>query len=72
MAKMVYDEWYGELTYALRTAIRKFNVSPADYSSLEAEFGQGNFDIILSAIKERSVEEGIYRGPWPGQGSWGW
>jgi hypothetical protein len=61
MAKMVYDEYYGDLTFALRTAIRKYNVSPSDYSDLEAEFGEGNFTDIQAAIKERSKIDGTYR-----------
>jgi len=61
-AKMVYDEWYGELTFALRAAIRKNNVSPSDYQMLEYEFGQGNYDAILRAVKERSAD-GYYREP---------
>lgn len=65
MAKMVYDEWYGELTFACRAAIRKHNVSPLDYSELEREFGAGNFAAITKAIKERSTT-GMYRAviPW--------
>lgn len=62
MAKMVYDEFYGELTFALRAAIRKNNVSPSDYQMLEYEFGQGNYDAILTAIRERSTT-GYYREP---------
>lgn len=60
MAKMVYDENYGDLTFALRTAIRKFNVSPADYDDLVSEFGEGNYAEIQDAIKERSRKHGIY------------
>ena len=60
MAKMVYDEWYGELTFALRAAIRKHNVSPSDYRELEDEFGEGNYDDILAAVKQRSTD-GMYR-----------
>jgi len=61
MPKMVYDEWYGELTYALRAAIRKFNVSPSDYRDLEDRCGVGNYDGILSRIRVNS-EGGYYRG----------
>lgn len=62
MAKMVFDEYYGELTFALRTAIRKYNVSPSDYRDLEDEFGEGEYAKIQAAIKERS-EDGMYRRP---------
>jgi len=71
MAKMVYDEFYGELTFALRAAIRKNNVAPADYTDLEDEFGAGNFGAILAAVKERSTD-GMYQMPWPGHGHNGW
>ena len=60
MAKMVYDENYGDLTFALRAAIRKFNVSPADYDDLVYEFGEGNYAEIQDAIRERSRKHGIY------------
>lgn len=59
--KMVYDEWYGKLTYAQRAAYRKYNVSPADHDMLEYEFGKGNHDAITAAVKERSTS-GQYRG----------
>jgi len=64
MAKMVYDEWYGELTFALRLVIKKRNVSPADYTDLQDEFGSDNYDAMKKAIVERS-EGGMYRAPWP-------
>jgi hypothetical protein len=60
MAKMVYDEWYGELTFSLRAVIRKNNVSPYDYTELEHEFGEGNYSAIQAAIVERSTS-GMYR-----------
>lgn len=60
MAKMVYDEYYGDLTFALRAAIRKYNVSPSDYQGLTDEFGEGNYAEIQDAIKERSKKHGIY------------
>jgi len=62
MAKMVYDEWFGELTFAERSAIRKFNVSPFDHEQLCSEFGRENHAAITAAIKERSTS-GMYREP---------
>lgn len=58
--KMVYDEWYGKLTYAQRAAYRKYNVSPADHDMLVAEFGRDNHAGITAAVKERSTS-GMYR-----------
>lgn len=39
--KMVYDEWYGELSYAQRAAYKKHNVSPSDHDSLMAAYRAG-------------------------------
>lgn len=62
MAKMVYNEWYGEITVAEQRAIKKFNVSPVDHQMLCDEFGEANHDTITQAIKSRS-ENGMYRLP---------
>lgn len=62
MAAMVYNEWFGEVTVALNRALKKNNVSPMDYRFLTDEFGEGNHDAILRAIKERSTS-GTYREP---------
>lgn len=63
--KMVYDERYGELSYAQRAAYRKHNVSPSDHDMLVDEFGASAHAEITKAVKERSVD-GMYRAPWPG------
>lgn len=60
--KLVYDEWYGELSYAQRAAYRKHNVSPADHDDLVAEFGASNHAEITKAVKERSPD-GYYVTP---------
>lgn len=60
--KLVYDEWYGELSYAQRAAYRKYNVSPMDHTLLEREFGQGAHAEITKAVKERSTS-GMYQAP---------
>ena len=57
---LVYDEWYGELSVAERTAIKKYNVSPSDHQMLSDEFGDCNHEAITKAIKERS-SSGYYR-----------
>lgn len=54
MAKMVYDEWYGELTFAQRAAYRKYNVSPSDHDSLVEQFGRNNHAAITEAVKKYS------------------
>jgi len=60
MAAMTYNEWYGEVTVALNRALKRYNVSPYDYQELEHEFGEGNYDAILAAVKQRSTD-GYYR-----------
>lgn len=62
MAKMVFDEFYGELTYAQRAAYRKFNVSPSDHDFLVDEFGAHNHAAITKAVKDRSTS-GMYQAP---------
>ncbi len=67
--KMVYDEWYGELSYAQRAAYKKYNVSPSDHSpsdhdSLVRQFGADAHAEITAAVKDRS-KSGMYRDPLP-------
>jgi hypothetical protein len=59
--KIVYDEWYGELSFAQRAAYRKFNVSPYDHDELVREFGASAHEAITKAVRERSAE-GMYQG----------
>lgn len=49
---MKYHESYGELSTAVYNAIKKYNVSPADYMELE-HLSQ---DEILSTILENSPQ----------------
>ena len=58
--KMVFDEWYGELSYAQRAAYKKYNVSPSDHDDLVREFGADAHAKITAAVKERSTS-GMYR-----------
>jgi hypothetical protein len=62
MAKMVYSEWYGELSYAQRAAYKKYNVSPSDHDDLVREFGADAHAEITRVVKERS-KDGMYRQP---------
>jgi hypothetical protein len=62
--KMVYSEWFGELTYAQRAAYKKYNVSPSDHDDLVREFGAEAHAKITAAVKERSTS-GMYRQPLP-------
>lgn len=61
--KIIYDEWYGRLSYAQRAAYRKYNVSPADHDDLVDEFGRDNHQAITEAVKRRSPD-GMYRPAW--------
>lgn len=58
MPKLVYDEWYGELTYAQRAAYRKYNVSPSDHTELVDRYGDDH-DAITAAVK-RNVFQGMF------------
>ena len=60
--KLVFDEWYGTLSFAQRAAYRKYNVSPLDHTILCDEFGKDNHTAITQAVKARS-SSGMYRGP---------
>ena len=60
--KLVFDEWYGELSFAQRAAYRKFNVSPSDHQDLITQFGEHNHEAITKAVKARSTS-GMYRAP---------
>jgi hypothetical protein len=50
MSEMTFHESYGELPKSLLSRIRKTNVSPADYSMLEMQHGEGNYRAIHEAI----------------------
>lgn len=56
---MVFNEYFGEIPVSLNRAIKKYNVSPADYWELEDYFGE-NFGEILAAIK-RGSPKGYYQ-----------
>ena len=56
--KIVFDEWYGNLSYAQRAAYRKYNISPSDHDMLVMEFGAENHDAITKAVVER---QGAYK-----------
>ena len=49
--KMVFDEWYGEISFAQRAAYRKHNVSPADHRDLVDMFGEDSHAEITEAVK---------------------
>lgn len=59
--KLVFDEWYGELSYAQRAAYRKYNVSPADHDDLVRGFG--NDHKAISDFVKESSSQGYFQ--WP-------
>lgn len=63
---MVYDEWYGELSYAQRAAYRKYNVPPAMHDYLVDRFGR-NPAAITAFVKETVARKGRidYSDVWP-------
>lgn len=52
--KLVFDEWYGELSYAQRAAYRKFNVTPSEHTELVRAFGDDH-KFISDFVKENSI-----------------
>ena len=58
MPTMVFDEWYGELTYAQRAAYRKFNVPPAMHDDLIRRFGAENHQRITAFVKAVAAANG--------------
>ena len=56
MAKMVFDEMYGELTFAQRAAYRKYNVSLSDHDMLVDKYGESNHAAITEAVKRNSPQ----------------
>lgn len=51
--KMVFNEWYGEIPVSLNRMLKKYNVSPADFQTLESYFGD-NWANIQDAIRDYS------------------
>lgn len=47
---MVYDEWYGTLSFAQRAAYRKHNISPSDHRDLVDHFGENAHAAITKFV----------------------
>ena len=60
MAKMVFNEWYGELSYAQQAAYRKHNVSPSDHDELVELYGSGAHQTITQVVKEVAAKHGQF------------
>jgi hypothetical protein len=60
VVKMVYDEWYGELSYAQRAAYRKHNVTPYEHDRLVEHFGQSAHAEITAAVKGGIGAQGMF------------
>lgn len=58
--KMVYDEWYGELSYAQRAAYRKHNVTPYEHDRLVEHFGATAHAEITAAVKGAVGAQGMF------------
>lgn len=56
MAKMVFHEAYGKLSFAQRAAYRKYNVSPSDHDDLMQIFGESNHAGITAAVLRYSPD----------------
>ena len=53
MTTLVYDEQYGEISRAQRTAYRANNIPPALHDELVEYFGAGNHDAITAYVKSK-------------------
>lgn len=51
--KMVYDEWYGEVSFAQRRAYRANNVPPAMHVELVEYFGESSHAAITAYVKAK-------------------
>lgn len=51
--KMVYDEWFGQLSYAQRAAYRSHNVAPAQHDELVDYFGADAHAAIAAYVKAK-------------------
>lgn len=68
---VTFHEMYGEVTPSLLRTIKRFNVSPMDFTELE-EYSEGLFPSKLSqlnaierTIKQNAGNDRMYRAPWP-------
>lgn len=56
--KIVFDEFYGELSYAQRAAYRKYNVSPSDHDHILKYFYPDDYQAITEYVKANGEENG--------------
>lgn len=52
--KMVFDESYGDMSFAQRAAYRKHNVSPSDHWELVEQFGT-DYAAITKYVKHNAA-----------------
>jgi hypothetical protein len=70
VSAMTFHESYGNLTVSLLQAIKRFNVSPADYDALLATYGKTwdspdiDYSHVEYVIRENS-SSGMYRPGFP-------
>ena len=58
--KLVYDEWYGTLSYAQRAAYRKHNISPSDHDSLLVMYEPDDHAGITAEVNRQIKENGRF------------
>lgn len=59
MSKMTFDEYYGDLPVSTHRLVKKYNVSPADYSMIVDILGVPTWKEIEEHILAHS-EKGYY------------
>lgn len=55
--KLVFDEFYGTLSFAQRTAYKAKNIPPALHDELVEYFGAGNHSAITTYVKSKDRSE---------------
>lgn len=58
--KMVFEEYYGTVSYAQRAAYRKHNVTPYEHDRLVDHFGENAHAEITAAVKNSLDEQGMF------------
>jgi hypothetical protein len=62
---MTFHESYGDIPRALLALIKKRNVSPADYYTMEYMLGEGEFQSFYNHIESHLNLWGKYFQPFP-------
>lgn len=56
--KIIFDEWYGEVSVAQQQAYKKYNVSPSDHNDILMYFRKNRHDDIVRYVRRNAEENG--------------